>query len=101
VDLVFRQVVAIRWKDSVSEDARAVYRNALDGLRGVPQLVSLVWCDDARHFEGNHDLVAVMDFEDFASARIYTEHPLHQAYLVEARQVVGERVVVQHDWQPT
>jgi hypothetical protein len=56
---VFRQVVAIRWKEGVSAQAQDAYRVALEALRGVPQLVHLVWGDDARHFEGNFDLVAV------------------------------------------
>jgi Stress responsive A/B Barrel Domain len=99
---VFRQVISIRWKDGVTEQEQQAYRQALDSLRTVPQVLALTWGDDARHFEGNFDLVAVMDFADFASARVYTEHPLHQAYIRDhASKVVGERVVVQHDWTPT
>ena len=97
---MFRQVVAIRWKDGVTEEEQEAYRVALDALRGAPQVINLVWGDDARHFEGNFDLVAVMDFTDFASARLYTEHPVHQAYLLQARKTVGERVIVQHEWAP-
>ena len=45
--------------------------------------------------------VAVMDFADFESARVYVQHPVHQTYVREhATKVVGERVVVQHDWTP-
>lgn len=55
--------------------------------------------DDARHFEGNFDLAAVMDFADFDSARVYVQHPLHQAYVHDhASKVVAERVIVQHEW---
>jgi hypothetical protein len=43
--------------------------------------------------------VAVMDFDNFAAARRYVDHPLHQAYVKDhASQVIGQRVVVQHDW---
>jgi antirestriction protein ArdC len=57
--------------------------------------------DDAGHFDGNFDIVIVSDFESFASARDYVAHPLHQAYVRDhASHVVGERVVVQHDWEP-
>jgi Stress responsive A/B Barrel Domain len=99
---VFRQVVAIRWAGDVSEDAKQGYRDALDALRGIPELVGLTWGDDARHFDGNFDFVAVMDFADFASARRYVEHPLHQTYVLDhASKVVGERVIVQHDWSAT
>ena len=64
-------------------------------------MLALTFGDDARHFEGNFDFVAVMDFADFASARRYVEHPLHQAYVRDhASAVVGQRVVVQHDWEP-
>jgi hypothetical protein len=42
-----------------------------------------------------------MDFADFDSARVYVQHPLHQAYIHNhATRVVGERVIVQHDWTP-
>jgi antirestriction protein ArdC len=61
----------------------------------------MAYGDDAGHFEGNFDFVMVSDFESFASARQYVAHPLHQAYVRDhASQVVGERVVVQHDWAP-
>ena len=96
---MFRQVVAIRWADDVSPEAKQGYRDALDALRAIPELLGLTWGDDARHFEGNFDFVAVMDFADFPSARRYVEHPLHQTYIHDhASKVVGDRVVVQHDW---
>lgn len=98
---MFRQVIAIRWADGISAEDKSGYREALDGLRQIPQLLALTWGDDARHFEGNFDFVAVMDFADFDSARTYVQHPLHQTYIREhASRVVGERVVVQHDWTP-
>ena len=98
---MFRQVVAIRWADAVSAPAKQAYRDALEALREIPELIALTWGDDAGHFEGNFDFVAVMDFADFASARVYVEHPLHQTYVRDhASKVIGERVVVQHDWTP-
>jgi hypothetical protein len=98
---VFRQVVAIRWREGVSAEAKQGYRDALDALREIPQLLALTWGDDARHFDGNFDFVAVMDFADFTSAREYVQHSLHQTYIKDhASQVVGDRVVVQHDWTP-
>ncbi len=96
---MFRQVVAIRWAEGVSPEAQQGYRDALEGLRVIPELLAMTWGDDARHFEGNFDVVAVMDFADFASARAYVAHPVHQAYVRDhASQVIGDRVVVQHDW---
>jgi Stress responsive A/B Barrel Domain len=96
---VFRQVVAIRWAESVSVEDKQGFRDALDSLRSIPEVLSLTWGDDAGHFEGNFDLVAVMDFADFDTARVYVQHPLHQAYIRDhAAKVVGERVIVQHDW---
>ncbi|MEY2522805.1 MAG: hypothetical protein QOJ66_1370 [Ilumatobacteraceae bacterium] len=98
---MFRQVVAIRWAEGVSVDDKEGYRDALDALRVIPELLTLTWGDDARHFEGNFDLVAVMDFADFDSARVYVQHPLHQTYIRDhAAKVIGERVIVQHDWTP-
>jgi hypothetical protein len=98
---VFRQVISVRWADGVSDEAKQGYRDALDSLRGIPELLGLTWGDDARHFEGNFDFVVVMDFADFASARVYVEHPLHQTYVHDhASKVISDRVVVQHDWTP-
>ena len=98
---MFRQVVSTRWAEGVSPEAKQEFRDALDRLRDIPELLALTWGDDAGHFEDNFDFVAVMDFADFAAARRYVEHPLHQTYVREhASQVVGERVVVQHDWTP-
>lgn len=98
---MFRQVVAIRWREGVSPDEQQGYRDALNALRNIPELLALTWGDDARHFEGNFDFVAVMDFADFESARVYVAHPLHQAYIRDhASKVIGERVIVQHDWTP-
>ena len=98
---MFRQVISIRWAPGVSAEAKQRYRDALESLRAIPELLGLTWGDDARHFEGNFDFVAVMDFADFVSARVYVEHPLHQAYLRDhVSKVVGDRVVVQHDWTP-
>jgi len=36
-----------------------------------------------------------MDFADFASARSYVEHPLHQTYIRDhASKVISDRVIV-------
>ena len=96
---VFRQVVAYRWADGLSDEAKAAFREALAGLRPIPELTSLRFADDAKHFEGNFDAVAVMDFPDFAAARRYVADERHQTYIRDfASKMIGERVVVQHDW---
>ncbi len=96
---MFRQVISITWADGVSAEEKQGFRDALDSLRAIPGLVALTYGDDARHFEGNFDFVIVADFPDFATARRYVEHPLHQSYVRDhASRVVGQRVVVQHDW---
>lgn len=82
---MFRQVISIRWIEDVTDQQKQAYRDALDGLRTIPELLDLRWGDDAGIFEGNYDFVAVMDYDDFASARRYVEHPLHQAYVREPR----------------
>ncbi len=96
---VFRQVVAYRWADGLSDEAKAAFREAFAGLRPIPELTSLRFADDAKHFEGNFDAVAVMDFPDFAAARRYVADERHQTYIRDfASKMIGERVVVQHDW---
>ena len=98
---MFRQVISVQWREDVTDAQKQAYREALDGLRVIPELLAMTWGDDARHFEGNFDFVAVMDFADFASARTYVEHPVHQAYVRDhASRVLAERVVVQHEWTP-
>jgi catechol 2,3-dioxygenase-like lactoylglutathione lyase family enzyme len=96
---VFRQVVAYRWADGLTDDAKDAFREAFAGLRQIPELTSLRFADDAGHFEGNFDAVAVMDFPDFAAARRYVADERHQSYIRDfASKMIGERVVVQHDW---
>ncbi len=87
------------WAEGVTDDAKAAYREALAGLLEIPELTSLRFADDAGHFEGNFDAVAVMDFPDFAAARRYVADERHQAYIRDfASKLISERVVVQHDW---
>lgn len=96
---MFRQVIALRWVDGVSEDAKAAFGAALAGLREIPELSCVRFAEDAGHFEGNFDAVAVMDFPDFTAARRYVADERHQAYIRDfASKLIGERVVVQHDW---
>jgi catechol 2,3-dioxygenase-like lactoylglutathione lyase family enzyme len=96
---MFRQVVAHRWSAGLADEDKEAFRAALDGLRGIPELVELQAGDDAAHFAGNFDYVAVMDFADFAAARRYVKHPLHQSFVEQhARRCLADRVVVQHDW---
>jgi catechol 2,3-dioxygenase-like lactoylglutathione lyase family enzyme len=96
---MFRQVVAHRWVAGTTDDERTAFRAAMDGLRAVPELSALRYGDDAGHFPGNHDFVAVLDFPDLAAARRYVDAEPHRRFVDEhARRVVDARVVVQHDW---
>ncbi len=96
---MFRQVISIRWATDVTDEQKQGYRDALEGLRAIPELAAMTWGDDARIFEGNFDFVVVMDFDDLEAARRYVAHPQHQAYVREhAQPLVADRVVVQHDW---
>jgi catechol 2,3-dioxygenase-like lactoylglutathione lyase family enzyme len=71
----------------------------MESLRAIPELVALRHGDDAAHFDGNHDYVAVLDFPDFDAARRYVATDIHQAFVADhARTVVDSRVIVQHDW---
>jgi hypothetical protein len=96
---MFRQVVVYQWAEGVTPQAKKAFREALDGLRAIPELLAMTWGDDAGYFEDNFDFVVVADFDDFAAARRYVAHPLHQSYVNDhASQVIGKRVIVQHEW---
>jgi|GEM_PF-1942421 Stress responsive A/B Barrel Domain. len=96
---MFRQVVVSQWGDGVSPEAKQAFREAVERLREIPELLAMTWGDDAGHFDDNFDFVVVADFADFDSARRYVAHPLHQAYVRDhASKVIGQRVVVQHEW---
>jgi catechol 2,3-dioxygenase-like lactoylglutathione lyase family enzyme len=96
---MFRQVVAYRWLLEVTDEDKAGFFAAFEKLRSIPELTSLRFAEDARYFDGNFDVVAVMDFPDFAAARRYVADERHQAYIREyASKLIGERVVVQHNW---
>ena len=96
---MFRQVIAYRWADGLTDEAKAAFRASLESLRSIPELHALTYGDEAGHFPGNHDFVMVMDFPDFAAARRYVEDPCHQTFIHDhAMKAFKERVVVQHDW---
>ena len=96
---MFRQVVSFRWAEGVTDEAKAAFRVAFAGLQAIPELSSMRFADDAQYFDGNFDAVAVMDFPDFTAARRYVADDRHQAYVRDfASKMIGERVVVQHDW---
>ena len=99
---MFRQVVVSRWAEDVSPEAKQAFRDAINELRAIPELLAMTCGDDAGYFDDNFDFVAVMDFADFASARRYVDHPLHQTYVRDhATKVIGQRVIVQHEWTPS
>lgn len=95
---MFRQVIAHRWAEGVSEPHRAAFHEAVTGLAAIPEVVALGAGPDLRLFEGNHDYVTVIDFPDRDSAARYVAHPLHQAFIAAQRARMRDRVVVQHEW---
>jgi len=96
---MFRQVVAQTWAPGVTADERNGFFDALDRLRSIPEVISVRGGADVEIFDGNYDLVTVLDFADFASARRYVDHPDHQAFLTQwARPLTDKRIVVQHEW---
>ena len=96
---MFRQVVLCRWADGVTPEEKQAFRDAIERMRAIPELISLTYGDDAGHFDDNLDFVMVADFADFDSARRYVADPRHQDYVQNhASKIVGQRFVVQHDW---
>lgn len=82
----------------VSPEAKQGFRGAIDELRTIPELLAMTCGDDAGHFDDNFDFVVVADFTDFAAARRYVAHPLHQSFVQDhASKVIGQRIIVQHD----
>ena len=59
---MFRQVVVCRWSKDVSDEGKQAFRDAMESLRDIPELLAMKFGDDAGHFEGNFDFAAVMDF---------------------------------------
>ena len=65
---MFRQVVVYQWAEGASPEAKQAFRDALDALREIPELLAMTCGDDAGHFDDNFDFVVVADFADFDSA---------------------------------
>lgn len=98
---MFRQVIMGTWAPAMTPESKAAYVAAIESLRAIPELLAMTYGEDARHFDGNLDVVVVMDFADFESARRYVAHPIHQAYVRDhASTAFRQRFVVQHDWHP-
>ena len=96
---MFRQVVVSKWVDGTSAEAKQDFREAVERLREIPELLAMTYGDDAGHFDDNFDFVVVADFADFESARRYVAHPVHQTYVQNyASKLIGQRIVVQHNW---
>lgn len=96
---MFRQVVCQTWAAGVTEGQKLGFREALTALGAIPEVVSIRVGADAGLFEGNYDVVSVLDFADFVSARRYVEHPDHQAFVATwSRPFTDQRVIVQHEW---
>lgn len=96
---MFRQVVSQTWAAGVTEDQKQGFIDALTALGAIPEVTSIRVGTDAGLFEGNYDVVSVLDFADFASARRYVEHPDHQGFVANwSRPHTDQRVVVQHEW---
>lgn len=56
---MFRQVVVYQWAEGVSPEAKQAFRDALDGMRAIPELLAMTCGDDAGHFDDNFDFVVV------------------------------------------
>lgn len=98
---MFRQVVMFRWVEGTPPAARQAYRQALAGLRQIPEVVNSVTGDDAGHAEGDFNFVVAMDFDDVDTYERYKDHQLHRDFVHDhAERVVGEMVRVQHEWRP-
>lgn len=96
---MFRQVMVCTFVEEASPEQRQAYRDAVEAIREIPELLEMKCGADAGHFEDNFDFVIVADFADFESARRYVAHPVHQTYVRDhASQLVNQRIIVQDDW---
>jgi hypothetical protein len=70
---MFCQVIAHQWAPGTTADDRAGFAQALQALRGVPEVSDLRWGEDGTGIAGNHDAVSIIDFPDLAAARRRSE----------------------------
>lgn len=95
---MFRQVIVMRFRDGVDDDARRRYLAAASALATASGVVELRFGEDVRRFPDNHDAAFVIDFPDFETSQAYVASEAHQTFVAEAVEVTAHRAVVQYEW---
>jgi Stress responsive A/B Barrel Domain len=94
---MLRHVSLLTWNERATPAAVEAVRAALEELPElIPELRGYDVGADLGLAAGNADFAVVADFDDADAWRRYTDHPAHQAVLVEQiRPILASRVAVQ------
>ena len=92
-----RHISCLTWSERATPAAIEAIRVALEELPDlIPELRGYTVGADLGLAAGNADFAVVADFDDVEGWRRYTDHPAHQAVLVEQiRPILASRVAVQ------
>jgi Stress responsive A/B Barrel Domain len=92
-----RHISCLSWNERATPEAVEAIRAALEELPDlIPELRAYTVGADLGLAAGNADFAIVADFDDVEAWRRYTDHPAHQAVLVEQiRPILASRVAVQ------
>ncbi|MCP3729993.1 Dabb family protein [Sphingomonas sp. MG17] len=92
-------VVIFNWRDGVTADQAAGFRDALEVLAGeVAALGTIRHGADLAYREGNGDYALVATFSDRAAWDAYQTDPRHKAFLADfVTPLVASRVAIQFE----
>jgi hypothetical protein len=96
---MLRHVVMLRWNDVTTDEEK---ERAAAGFRAlpsaIPQIRRLSCGPDLGIGSGNHDFVAIFDFDHADDWRVYQEHPRHREFIATAlKPILADRAAIQVD----
>lgn len=94
---MIRHVVAFRWSEGVSDEAKQAVEAGLAALPGqITPIRAYRFGPDAGLADGNFDFVVTADFSDEAGYFEYRDHPAHRAVITETiLPIMAERAAAQ------
>lgn len=92
---MFRHIVLVKFKDSLTADDRAAFQRAIEGLAAAtPDLRGFSCGMNVGTGPNHHDFGSVMDFDDEPAFRAYLASPAHQNYVLTFGRPMVERLAV-------